>query len=627
MAIIEADLNTPHHLQEVADILTGAKKIVVITGAGISTNSGIPVSNTPRSERDDANLILQDFRSTNGLYSLIETQHTDFHGSSVSAAAHKVKGKDLFDSAIWRDEQSTSTFYTFIASLRRKIQKEVQGTTATHKFIRQLRDQRKLVRCYTQNIDGLEGREGLITDLGRGKGIRTRFTKNAVNLPHSPVNSWPGNKLDGGCEVIQLHGDLESLRCTICSETFVWDVQNWEVLLLEGNAPNCPKCAGKNQTREDKGMRSTTVGTLRPNIVLYGEQHPSAEELGAIIESDLTLNPEVVLILGTSLKVNGLQVVVREFARSVHAKSGKRRKVIFVNHTKPPGGIWREFIDYHIAMDCDQWVQDALMRRADLGQTQSNLAKKLLHTRKPSFKISALQTPASASAANKKGIVAAPSIQQTPVGYTDPKTSVEPQHALGSALETDNTENPSSIIRTPSKSRQLPTPPSSREHQKVICSTHRYPPGNSDDDIATASPAKRRKIDIKIWEDEDSDTIHPLTPRSDSTRRLLPQNAASVNRLRSGRHGSTISARAMAKMQEVEVEPKEVSVQAIDKASVENDESCGFGRSTSPSLEVPLSTLAPCPSFVEVAKPKNPSVAQSSTSGTRRKRKRDCAVS
>ena len=47
MAIIEADLETPHHLQEVADILASAKKVVVITGAGISTNSGIPVSNAP----------------------------------------------------------------------------------------------------------------------------------------------------------------------------------------------------------------------------------------------------------------------------------------------------------------------------------------------------------------------------------------------------------------------------------------------------------------------------------------------------------------------------------------------------------------------------------------------------
>lgn len=44
MAIIEVDTETPRQLQVVADILATAKKVVVITGAGISTNCGIPVS-------------------------------------------------------------------------------------------------------------------------------------------------------------------------------------------------------------------------------------------------------------------------------------------------------------------------------------------------------------------------------------------------------------------------------------------------------------------------------------------------------------------------------------------------------------------------------------------------------
>lgn len=32
------------HLQDIADTLSKAKKVVVVTGAGISTNLGIPVS-------------------------------------------------------------------------------------------------------------------------------------------------------------------------------------------------------------------------------------------------------------------------------------------------------------------------------------------------------------------------------------------------------------------------------------------------------------------------------------------------------------------------------------------------------------------------------------------------------
>ncbi|MCJ1431667.1 hypothetical protein MMC27_001022, partial [Xylographa pallens] len=557
-----------------------------------------------------------DFRSNDGLYSLIETQHKNVHGSSVLAATSKIKGRDLFDSTIWRNEQSTSTFYTFIASLRRKIQKEVEGATVTHRFIRQLRDQRKLVRCYTQNIDGLEGREGLITDLGRGKGVRTRFTKKAVNLPHSPINSLPGNKLDGGCEVIQLHGDLESLRCTICSESYVWDELSEEAFLLKGIAPNCPKCTKKNQTRENNGMRSTTIGRLRPNIVLYGEQHPLADELGAITENDLKLNPEVVLILGTSLKVNGLKVIVKEFARSVHAKTGKKRKVIFVNHTKPPGGIWREFIDYHIAMDCDKWVQDALVRRADLGQTQTDLAKELLRARMPSqIKLSTLEKLSSASAEDEHGNIAAPSTEQKPSKSLDLTPSAESQEG---ALGADNIENLPSIMRTPSKPRQLPTPPSSREHRNLTPGALIYTTTNSDSDITAVSPAKRRKIDIKIWEDEDSETIHLLTPKDDSKGKLLPKKPVAMNKLRAWRHMP-----AVLEKQDTGVETKNSPALTIDTANVENDESHGCRLLENLPEEALPSAAAQSRAFVEVAKPRTSSTAQCCASVSGRKRRRD----
>ena len=504
----------------------------------------------------------------------------------------------------------------------------MEGATVTHRFIRQLRDQRKLVRCYTQNIDGLEGREGLITDLSQGKGVRTRFTKKAINLPYSPINSLPGNQVDGGCEVVQLHGDLESLRCTICSETYAWDELNEEAFLLKGIAPNCPKCTEKNKTRKDKGMRSTTIGRLRPNIVLYGEQHPLADELGAITENDLKLNPEVVLILGTSLKVNGLQVMVKEFARSVHAKTGKKRKVIFVNHTKPPGGIWREFIDYHIAMDCDQWVQDALVRRADLGQTQTDLAKKLLQAPKPSqTKLSTLKRPSCASAEDKHGIIAAPSTEQKPSKSLDSIPSVESQHRLKGAFGVNNIENLTSIMRTPSKPRQLPTPPSSREHRSLTPSAEIYTTANSDNDMTATSPSKRRKIDIKIWEDEDSDTIHLLTPKDDSKGTLLPKKAAATNKLRSWQYGSIVSMPPIPGKQNTEAKTKDTPALAVDNASVENDESHGFRRSESPSKEALPSAAAQCRAFVEVPKPRTPCTAQSCASVSGRKRRRDWTAS
>lgn len=376
MPILEVAPENNRQLQNIANILAAAKKIVVFTGAGISTNCGIP-----------------DFRSEEGLYSLIQSQRDallgatsgnakrEFPSSSSSSAKSKptrlsiprnVKGKDLFDSQLWKDPVSTSVFYTFIASLRKKILEEVKIVTSTHRFIKALRDARKLIRCYTQNIDGLEAREGLQTDMTQGKGNRARFTKKSMEGQRLPARTQPGADLDGGCEVVQLHGDLRVLRCTLCQQTCEWEDRH-STRLFAGKAPTCQQCAAANQDRQDRGKRGTKIGTLRPNVVLYGEEHPSADAVGEITASDLKMNPDVLLILGTSLHVHGLKTMVREFAKAVHAKAGSKGKVVFVNLTRPSESVWKGVLDYWVSMDCDAWVHSMRKHRPDIFQTQPRL--------------------------------------------------------------------------------------------------------------------------------------------------------------------------------------------------------------------------------------------------------------
>lgn len=43
MAIVEVSEGDNRQLQNIANTLAAAKKVVVVTGAGISTNCGIPV--------------------------------------------------------------------------------------------------------------------------------------------------------------------------------------------------------------------------------------------------------------------------------------------------------------------------------------------------------------------------------------------------------------------------------------------------------------------------------------------------------------------------------------------------------------------------------------------------------
>lgn len=293
--------------------------------------------------------------------------------SSRSLVLPRLKGKDLFDSIIWKDPLTTSIFYTFIASLRKKIREDVKHTTPTHKFIRALRDSGKLVRCYTQNIDGLEARDGLCTDLSRGKGNRSRFMKRVVDKPRPAVPTLSGSEHDGGCEVVQLHGDLDVLRCTFCQKLFSWTEKNREGRLLSGQAPECSACVTHDEDRRSRGKRGTAVGTLRPNVILYGEEHPSAHSLSQITTHDIGLMPDALVILGTSLKVHGLKVLVKEFAKAVHARGNGKGRVIFINQTKPPESVWNEVIDLWVGMDCDAWVHDLHQRRSDLWHRQGTL--------------------------------------------------------------------------------------------------------------------------------------------------------------------------------------------------------------------------------------------------------------
>jgi NAD-dependent SIR2 family protein deacetylase len=373
-------------LQDIADLLVKSHRIIVITGAGISTSCGI-----------------SDFRSKDGLYNLIPDQALLVPPSAPSTPSKKrkasdldndspppssqastasqrplptsrLRGQDLFDARVWKNPATTAVFYQFIASMRQKIQKEVEDTSLSHRLIKALRDGGRLVRCYTQNIDGLEAREGLETNMTRGTGTKRRFMRKTFQEPRP--SQTIGTDFDGGCEVVQLHGDLKKTRCTLCQHVGDWD-ETATSCFLDGEAPSCKQCMEKNDKREAKGKRGMSVGLLRPNIVLYGEEHPSNHLLAPFVPFDLSSKPEVLVIMGTSLKVFGLQKIVKDFAKQVHSRKDGKGKVVFVNRTKPAESVWENVIDQYVAMDCDDWVRDLRVRREDLWLRQGELDLKV----------------------------------------------------------------------------------------------------------------------------------------------------------------------------------------------------------------------------------------------------------
>ena len=122
-----------------------------------------------------------------------------------------------------------------------------------------------------------------------------------------------------------------------------------------------------------RSARAIKVGTLRPAIVLYDEPHPLGDDIGCIQTSDIARKPDMLIIMGTSLKVHGFKKLVKDFARAVHEsappptlppgpsplkKSAKSLagKVVFINKTAP-GSEWDGIIDYHVAGETDRWVE------------------------------------------------------------------------------------------------------------------------------------------------------------------------------------------------------------------------------------------------------------------------------
>ncbi|KAK4243187.1 NAD-dependent histone deacetylase HST3 [Corynascus novoguineensis] len=274
-------------LGAIARALCQARRVVVVTGAGISTAAGIP-----------------DYRSRNGLYA---------------------KG-DIFSAAALKNPQRRADIVRSALNLY-ELAKNILPTES-HAFVTLLHNARKLLRCYTQNVDQLHERAGLSTGLG------------------------------DDVECVPLHGTVDSLRCTSCCEIFEW-TEDRKAGIIAGQELPCPRCLDSPRRPGAPPRRPSTIGRLRPNMVYLEEAHPQGEDIAELINRDISACPDMVLVLGTSLKLSGPWGLVRRFARTVSANGGK---VIYVNRTKASQRGWDDLFDYWIEWECDSWVQNLTSR-------------------------------------------------------------------------------------------------------------------------------------------------------------------------------------------------------------------------------------------------------------------------
>ncbi|KAL7423431.1 hypothetical protein Q5752_001011 [Cryptotrichosporon argae] len=257
-------------LASVVHLIRSAQCIVVVCGAGVSTAAAIP-----------------DFRSANGLFKSKRRAgnvHDLFHVKSLTSPALLPAHHALL---------------THLHALS-----AAAAPTPFHAFLRALDEQGRLLRCYTQNIDGLEEQAGLSTGVppmparARRKSHARPLPLHDDGLPPTPSPSparaatTPAHthetattplRVPDTPRCIPLHGTLTHLTCATCTSAFPIA----DFVPLSPSAIACPTCVEHAGIRRALSERPRRVGQLRVGVTLYGEEHAQGEAIGAVVERDL----------------------------------------------------------------------------------------------------------------------------------------------------------------------------------------------------------------------------------------------------------------------------------------------------------------------------------------------------
>lgn len=252
-------------LAQVVQLLKKAKNILVLAGAGMSVSCGIP-----------------DFRSKHGLYAMV--QHMDIDVPEPEA---------LFQIDFFR--QNPAPFFQLV----RNVFAATPSPSATHTFLKMLQDRKKLLRVYSQNIDGLEAAAGVT-------------------------------------KCVSCHGSFAFSRCMRC-ETRV-PTSSLQSAIHAGLIPTC-------------GEQGCRGGVLKPEITFFGEL--LSDDVSAKITQD-RLRADLLLVIGTSLKVSPVaeipgflpQHIPQIVINMTSLKKKKKKK------TSQRTGVEDEF-DWTLLGDCD----------------------------------------------------------------------------------------------------------------------------------------------------------------------------------------------------------------------------------------------------------------------------------
>ncbi|QRV74550.1 NAD-dependent histone deacetylase SIR2 [Ceratobasidium sp. AG-Ba] len=293
-------LDDPAHREVYGQLqatIARAKKITIVCGAGISTAAGIP-----------------DYRSEDGLY---HCQPPEL-GTAVNA-------KDLFNI------RNLSTVETFLPVSRMLARMRIMARNALetqgHRYIHRLSERKRLVRCYTSNIDGILNREG----------------PNLMEL------------------VLELHGRNE-LKCNRCGQPPDEDPRAVDDQVLKDGIAFCTRqdCLERASLRGSKvrwNLRRLPPGVLLPDVVWNEDSRDHGDETRSFQQHQKRDgNADLLIVIGTSLATDGVARLVRSLAQTVRSYQGA---VVYVGRAGNMSARWSKYFDLHIEGDIDAWAADA----------------------------------------------------------------------------------------------------------------------------------------------------------------------------------------------------------------------------------------------------------------------------
>jgi NAD-dependent SIR2 family protein deacetylase len=228
----------------VREALLRAEKIVVVLGAGLSTAAGVP-----------------DFRSPgSGLYETLRR-------------AGVGEPQEVFDARVFADEPE---IFWSVAHLFYGATTQALSPTLAHRRLASLR----ILRCYTQNVDGLERAAGM-------------------------------------ANVVAAHGDATHVRCSRPKCASAAEAVTTPRIAAAVRARSVPLC-----------LRPRCPGVMRPCVVFFGEPLAEGSSKTGPVDAETA---DAILVAGTSLRVAPLNALHR------HARAGVPR--IFINREPPPASI------------------------------------------------------------------------------------------------------------------------------------------------------------------------------------------------------------------------------------------------------------------------------------------------